>query len=406
MHVPATVTLRALEDVDGMADELAAVASMLDVDSALDAAANAVRQRTGVQVSFLGTTTPDNSTLHLRQASGNRTDELLCLEIPAGTGLGGRVLSDGRLHIVDDYLPAKTITHEHDAAVEAEGLRAIVAVPIEHAGTMHGVLYGAERAAGPISDVMCDAITEIAEHTGLLLDAAARTRGVVEQAVANERSRLASELHDSVGAMLFTIGASATELAAELEGLPEVSSRAQALAERASSARVALRRSLRALNRTPRTVALGTGLSAEVAALRDRAPTLDARLIVLSELPEVPDTTINAVTRAVREALHNAEKHAGARSVVVTVTRSRGGIAVAVADDGRGFGQVPHDGSRDGPSEGPGRNSDAGHDDAGADPTGLGLEQAAVRLGRVGGDLSMLENDEGGVTVRIWTPTS
>jgi signal transduction histidine kinase len=82
--------------------------------------------------------------------------------------------------------------------------------------------------------------------------------------------------------------------------------------------------------------------------------------------------------------LHNAEKHARARSVVVSLHATDGGVSVVVADDGVGLDQ---------PSDGNGSSS-----------SGLGLEATANRLGQVGGQMVVSTNEDGGCTMRAWLP--
>ncbi len=75
------------------------------------------------------------------------------------------------------------------------------------------------------------------------------------------------------------------------------------------------------------------------------------------------------------------EKHAQARSVVVSVFAIRDGVAVTVADDGIGLCEdyTEHD--------------------------GMGLVASSERLAQVGGTLIIGRNDDGGVTVQAWLPT-
>jgi signal transduction histidine kinase len=87
------------------------------------------------------------------------------------------------------------------------------------------------------------------------------------------------------------------------------------------------------------------------------------------------------LTDFAREALLNAEKHARARSIVVSVFAARGGVAVSVSDDGMG---LPDDYAK---------------------RAGLGLAAVNERLAQVGGTVSIGSNEDGGVTVQAWLPT-
>jgi signal transduction histidine kinase len=63
---------------------------------------------------------------------------------------------------------------------------------------------------------------------------------------------------------------------------------------------------------------------------------LEVRLTVDAE-PDVPVATKEALYRVAQEALHNAVKHAGARTLEVALQLSNGEVRLVVADDGRGF---------------------------------------------------------------------
>jgi signal transduction histidine kinase len=102
---------------------------------------------------------------------------------------------------------------------------------------------------------------------------------------------------------------------------------------------------------------------------------------VLTELPTLPASRISALADAAREALLNAEKHAEARSVVVSVFAMRDGLAISVSDDGVGLA------------------------DDYLGRAGLGLTSITDRLARVGGSMTIGRNEDGGVTIQAWVPT-
>ncbi|HEX5502919.1 MAG TPA: GAF domain-containing sensor histidine kinase [Thermomicrobiales bacterium] len=90
-----------------------------------------------------------------------------------------------------------------------------------------------------------------------------------------------------------------------------------------------------------------------------------------------------AAFRVVQEALTNSAKHAGASRVWVTLDAVDGGVRVAVRDDGRGFD--------------PGPVADGGGDR-------LGLRQMRERLAALGGQLTILARPGVGAEVRAWLP--
>ena len=107
---------------------------------------------------------------------------------------------------------------------------------------------------------------------------------------------------------------------------------------------------------------------------------IPARMITLTELPPLTPARITALADATRESLLNVEKHARARSVVVTAFATGDGVAVTVSDDGVGL---------------PG--------DTATEP-GLGLAAVTDGLARIGGGVTVSTNDDGGVTVNCRIP--
>ncbi|WP_239382217.1 sensor histidine kinase, partial [Frankia sp. CIT1] len=166
---------------------------------------------------------------------------------------------------------------------------------------------------------------------------AERTQHAADVAAHEERRRLALELHDSVGAMLFTLGAGIRSLST-IPGLDQdVRTRLSTIEQQAAETTAALRDSLRVLSAPPEQVALGVALREHCRAFSDRT-TITAQVITLTELPTLPRSHIQALADAVREALLNVEKHARAHSVVISIFTLRGGVAVTVSDDGVGLG--------------------------------------------------------------------
>jgi signal transduction histidine kinase len=197
--------------------------------------------------------------------------------------------------------------------------------------------------------------------------------------VHEERRRLALELHDTVGATLFTVGAGIRQLGTEPRLDPQVRSRLSYLEEQAVEAAATLRRSLRVLSTPPGQVALGVAVREHCRAFEDRTG-IPTRMIALTELPTMSASRVTALADAARESLLNVEKHANAESVVATVFAAGDRVAVAIADDGVGL------------------------PDRAALERGLGLAAISEGLARVGGAMTVSVNDDGGVTVHAWVP--
>jgi signal transduction histidine kinase len=78
------------------------------------------------------------------------------------------------------------------------------------------------------------------------------------------------------------------------------------------------------------------------------------------------------------------------------VTASGDGLAVAVADDGLGWCEAAEQAAATC------RSDHAVNENS----TGIGLRAAHDRLARLGGTLSVVGNEDGGITMRAWIPLS
>ncbi len=100
--------------------------------------------------------------MRISELSGTATPALRALAVCSGNGLGGKAVALARPCAVLDYSASRQISHEYDAPVAAEGLRAILAVPVVVRRRVRGVLYGALRTAQPLGDRMLSAAMEAA----------------------------------------------------------------------------------------------------------------------------------------------------------------------------------------------------------------------------------------------------
>lgn len=155
------------------------------------------QRRTDLPVVFGGQVS--DGVLQLLQFVGVRTAAMRGLNIRPGAGLGGQVLAMRRPAAVADYRSADSITHDYDAAVTAEGIRSIVAVPLVVSGVVRGVLYGASRGPAPLgdqaTDAMVDASRQLAEEITVRdeVDRRLRLQQVAEADRGFSGSRIAAE---------------------------------------------------------------------------------------------------------------------------------------------------------------------------------------------------------------------
>ncbi|MGW7412421.1 response regulator transcription factor [Streptomyces sp. NPDC054863] len=122
-----------------------------------------LRRATGLPVAF-GGLLRDPRELRIGELSGAATQALQGLRISTGIGLGGKAVALSRPCAVTEYLSSRHISHEYDAAVTAEGLRSVLAVPVIVRRRVRGVLYGALRTPLPLGDRVATAVLDAARE--------------------------------------------------------------------------------------------------------------------------------------------------------------------------------------------------------------------------------------------------
>lgn len=156
-------------------------------------------------------------------------------------------------------------------------------------------------------------------------------------AAAQERERLARELHDGLAQDLWLAKLKATRLAAQ----PDLGSEARALTEEitfAVDAGIAEARHAVAAMRLPAetNACLGELLERSLEDFEDRFG-LGVEVECGADLPALSAHTEAETLRIVQEALTNVRRHADATVVRVRATVDEGRLALEIRDNGRGF---------------------------------------------------------------------
>ena len=204
-------------------------------------------------------------------------------------------------------------------------------------------------------------------------------RRVEELAVAEERNRLAREIHDSLGHYLTTITVQLEAARKLIATQPERAAQAIAKVERlARESLTEVRRSVAALRASPLdTASLGEAIGETVQDLH--ASGIATTFAIEGEARPLPIQTKAALYRAAQEGLTNVRKHANASAAQVTLTYEPERAVLTISDNGTG--------RRGGEVEGFGL---------------LGLRERVVLLG---GSLEAGDRSEGGFRLRVVVPT-
>ena len=274
-----------------------------------------------------------------------------------------------------------------------DGQPTTIVLPLLVAEALHGMVV-LQECARPLDSIaeretIAAATTmSLALHTLVLRRqlATAILPEQVEEAITQERRRIAREIHDGAAQNLAYLLLK-TELLDRLVERDPAAAREQAglLRQILQQTVGDLRRCIGDLRRPSagHVPAMTTQLRSLVNGLGEM-PNLELALQQVSGIrmaPEVERTVIGIV----REALHNARKHAAANSVRVEVAREDNQLHLLVIDDGRGFqpGQ---------PMREPGQH--------------FGMEQMRELAQELGGDVEVTSQPGAGTRVEARIPLS
>jgi signal transduction histidine kinase len=263
-------------------------------------------------------------------------------------------VDDPRSAIARAYRDQKLVFERRDATeldlLRANGVRAVLAMPITRMGVRIGVCTAVWRSARRRLTDRDRRLAEIvAGEKGVAVQRADHFVHAVELMRAQVRNRLARDLHDSVAQELAVLRVYAETVAGAFRDRPDVLADAvPRLETHAAKAQEEMRALLDAL-RVGRPVVeanIPDVVDALVADFRTRHRDID----VTVEIPGGDGSDVRPAVRetvyfVLRESLHNASQHAGARSVRVLTRTQPGAISLVVQDDGCGFDpDEPHEG--------------------------------------------------------------
>jgi LuxR family transcriptional regulator, regulator of acetate metabolism len=255
-------------------------------------------------LSFTGVAIREESVLFaMHGVAGGRNEPVLRqIRVSPGQGLGGKVVSLRRPVLVTNHVTDPAITmHFRDLAV-MELLGGVAAVPVLADGDVMAILYAATRDDSSPGATGLARLDEAADGLADLFATAVRHQEDLRRQAAAERLRIAEELHDTVGQLLFTIGVSARRLRLDGNGAVDLAGLGGIIENHAARATGMLRDALRRL--TPRApeedLPVATRLSVEE---WSRATSTPAHLVVLGEPRTVGADATGALLNVVREGL-------------------------------------------------------------------------------------------------------
>lgn len=374
-------TVKSIDDVRSLVVAARGLSGLSDVPTLITKACR--RMFDLVETDMVAIALYDSADALVVGASEGTSTGLSGIRLPEGAGLGWRALQRS--------MPATTGNCAADAehlddladAVIPEGIRGLAAVPLTFNDNWLGVLYAGMRGrrVTPRTTLL---MNEFGASLAPLLVTAVHADRAGQLAVEEERQRIAQQLHDTAGQLLFQISMSAKEIQECVGADPETASEsARSIETAAAEASTYLREAMHSL--LPSGDALPVTLRRDVAIFSARTG-ITTEVVTLGSPVHADAESEGVLVSALREGLHNVEKHASATAVLVSLAYQSHQLTLAIEDDGKG---LPEDFDL---NPVPGRGA------------GLGIPGLLQRVTGAGGVLRLGCNDDAGTSLRITLP--
>ncbi|QIG46263.1 GAF domain-containing protein [Nocardioides anomalus] len=142
-----------------------------EIDVVLDSIVRQAHELIGTDFTYLSLL-DDDGELVLQASEGLISSSFSAARVPAGTGVGGRVIATGAPAWVSNYLATQDVPH-HDAfddLVLPEGMVALLGVPLLVGEEVVGALFAADRTERPFEHDEVALLSAFADHAAVALN--------------------------------------------------------------------------------------------------------------------------------------------------------------------------------------------------------------------------------------------
>jgi signal transduction histidine kinase len=345
-----------------------------DPDEVLDLVTQHVLEMSGADLAALALPDGGEGGLVIRHAAGLNAARVRGVRLPAES-LSAAVMTSGEPVTVADFSQDDRVT---PAAQERMSLGPAVILPLGGSGTVRGVLtVGRHQGSMPLTPAAAEMAGSFAAQAAIVLALADARRGSEQLALLQDRERIARDLHDLVIQRLYATGMSLQGVVPLIER-PEVTDRVSRAVDAMDETIREIRSAIFALQ-VPRYVTRADPRERVLDVLKEMTEVLGfaPALSLVGDLGDtVPEDAAEQLLVALREALSNVARHAGASRVEVTVAAGQN-LVLVVRDNGAGM-------------RGTTRRS--------------GLANLSERAARLGGSLSVGPAGETGTELRWQVP--
>lgn len=263
------------------------------------------------------------------------------------------------------------------AAGHKGGLEVHTSIPLLSPSGPVGIINLAAPGKSSFDPETLAFLTTVGQQLGTAFERsrlqAERTREARYLAVLEERNRLAQEMHDSVAQLLFAADLSLSVVQESSDEMQQ-----QKALERTGSLISEALAELRGIVEVMRPADLSCGLKVALTRLAQRSRDL-VKVNLEAEDVELAPEIAAALYRVAQEAVHNALRHAEAKTIWLKLWPSKDSIKLRIKDDGKGF-------------------------DSAAITPGLGLDGMRERVISLGGSLELSSMPGQGTRVEVSLP--
>jgi signal transduction histidine kinase len=318
-------------------DEVAReVASSLDPHEVFQRILHRARELCRTDVAFVAPYDEKTGTMSVAGVSGAARDALSGLVVRPGRGAGGRVLESGEAFVTADCGADARLSREPAELPGALGVRALAVVPLRFRTAITGLLWVGNRAARSFTDNDLRILDRLAEQAAVALEHRRLYAEAQELAVSRERVRVATELHDTLSQMLFSMALGLEWCLHRLAGASELRSKIQEIKRETGVMMKQLRELIYHL--APDQTQDG-GYSDKLRRLVGQFREFTGIPVELIEQGDATGLTPRqqeVLYKTFQEALANVARHARATRASIRIDVLADGVSFEVADDGIG----------------------------------------------------------------------
>jgi signal transduction histidine kinase len=315
------------------------VTAELSLDAVLNKVVERARRLVGARYGALSVVNSDGS-IQTFLTSGVSDEERSRIGAPpVGHGLLGVVLREGeRLRLPDIGRDPRSYGFPANHPV----MHSLLAVPVICKGPFAGNLYLSEKEqVGDFTPDDEETLNRFAVQAAIAIDNAHLHRQVADLAIAQERLRIAHEMHDGIAQVLGYVNTK-VQAATEYIRQEKTEEGLEQLRQLAAAAREAygdVRESIVDLRTLPGPARPLEEVLREYVDRWKEQTAVSTQLVFDGNMALAPGTELQLI-RIIQESLANVRKHARATTTTVELRRRNGKLVLAISDDGVGYTQV------------------------------------------------------------------